>query len=187
VSSNLTLSATLRSNSCSGYTDLVPYKDPAQKREWDRQWVAARRAAWFADKCCVRCSSVDKLRLDHIDAKTKVRRGDHAIWSWTLERREAELAKCQVLCEGCHKTKTRECMEKARGERVGAARLTEADVRAIRVAVAAGATKRGTARRYGVNDRTVRDLCAGRTWLHIKDTEGQADVADGTRLENGRA
>lgn len=31
----------------------------------------------------------------------------HRIWGWSLKRREIELAKCQVLCYNCHKTKTR--------------------------------------------------------------------------------
>ena len=74
-------------------------------REYKRQWRAARRAAYFADKACVRCGSIENLQLDHIDRNTKV---THNIWSWSKERRETELSKCQVLCADCHKIKTNE-------------------------------------------------------------------------------
>lgn len=75
------------------------------KREYQRRWVAERKAAYFADKVCVRCDSVERLRLDHVDPTQKV---SHRIWSWSVARREVELAKCQVLCDPCHKIKTKE-------------------------------------------------------------------------------
>lgn len=81
----------------------MPYKDRATQREYARKWVAARRAEWFADKACVQCGSTDRMELDHIDRFTKV---NHAVWSWTKARREAELAKCQVLCSTHHLEKT---------------------------------------------------------------------------------
>ena len=43
------------------------------------------------------------LEIDHIDRATKIH---HAVWSWSATRRNAELAKCQVLCAECHKKKT---------------------------------------------------------------------------------
>ncbi len=78
------------------------------QREYQRQWIARRRAEFFADKLCVKCGSTEKLELDHIDPTTKVH---HAIWSWTAARREAEIAKCQVLCKSCHWLKTVEDMK----------------------------------------------------------------------------
>lgn len=47
--------------------------------------------------------SSEKLELDHIDPSTRV---SHAVWSWAKNRREEELAKCQVLCHDCHVKKT---------------------------------------------------------------------------------
>ena len=75
----------------------------ADMREYKRNWVAARRGEWMADKSCVQCGSTQSLEVDHIDPTQKV---SHRIWSWAIPRRDAELAKCQILCTECHKAKT---------------------------------------------------------------------------------
>lgn len=79
-----------------------------KKKEYDREWVAKRRAEWFADKCCVVCGATERLELDHINPPTKdpkLKPGT-GLWSWSKERREIELAKCQVLCHQHHLEKT---------------------------------------------------------------------------------
>jgi hypothetical protein len=81
----------------------MPYKDLKVQREYQRRWMAERRAEWLADKACVKCGSVEDLEVDHIDRNQKV---THRVWSWTAARREAELAKCQVLCGSHHLEKT---------------------------------------------------------------------------------
>lgn len=81
----------------------MPYKDPAKQREYQRLWCKKRRDEYFKDKFCVECGSKDNLELDHIDPSTKE---SHSIWSWSLERRTVELAKCQVLCNSDHAKKT---------------------------------------------------------------------------------
>lgn len=68
-------------------------------RDYQRRWIADRRAAFLAGKSCVECGSVDALELDHVDKASKV---DHRIWSWSDDRRSAELAKCRVVCKPCH-------------------------------------------------------------------------------------
>jgi hypothetical protein len=73
-------------------------------RDYQKKWIARRRAEWFKDKKCVKCGSTDRLEIDHIDPKTKV---SHTVWSWAKTRREAELAKCQVLCYEHHLEKTK--------------------------------------------------------------------------------
>jgi 5-methylcytosine-specific restriction endonuclease McrA len=75
----------------------------AYMREYQRKWIAARRAEWFAGKACAMCGSKESLELDHIIPALKV---DNHIWSWSKQRRDEELAKCQALCEECHKKKT---------------------------------------------------------------------------------
>lgn len=65
--------------------------------------VRRNRAAFFEGKSCVKCGVTESLELDHIDPEQKT---EHRIWTWSPERRESELAKCQVLCTDCHKEKT---------------------------------------------------------------------------------
>jgi multidrug efflux pump subunit AcrB len=65
--------------------------------------AAERRRQWLEDKRCAHCGSREKLEVDHIDPKTKV---SHEFWGWPEEERLLELAKCQALCEECHKKKS---------------------------------------------------------------------------------
>lgn len=58
----------------------------------------------MAGKSCVECGATENLEVDHIDPEQKIA---HRIWSWSVPRRDAELAKCQVLCVEHHKAKTR--------------------------------------------------------------------------------
>jgi len=75
----------------------------ADMRKYKRDWVAARRGEWMADKSCLVCGTTELLEVDHIDPTQKVA---HRIWSWAIPRRDAELAKCQVLCRAHHLEKT---------------------------------------------------------------------------------
>lgn len=78
----------------------MPYKDPDLQRKAQREWVARRRAAFFADKACEWCGSAESLELHHRDTSKKE---SHSIWSWSAARRAVEIAKCIVLCNPCHK------------------------------------------------------------------------------------
>jgi hypothetical protein len=94
--------------------DATRRQDPARReylRNYGRAWLAKRRADWLADKACATCGSTERLEIDHIDPATKDpklkgKAGTGRLWSWSDERRQAELAKCQVLCEIHHKMKT---------------------------------------------------------------------------------
>lgn len=67
--------------------------------------VRQRRIDWFKENGpCRKCGSWENLELDHIDPETKT---THNIWSWSEPKRLAELAKCQALCNPCHKEKTK--------------------------------------------------------------------------------
>lgn len=98
------------------------------KREYQRQWIADRRAAFFNGKTCSWCPSTERLELHHLDTS---RKEAHAIWSWSEARRLAEIAKCIVLCRPCH--------ERAHAE----ARRIEAELR----------QPHGTRNRYGMGCR----------------------------------
>jgi hypothetical protein len=135
------------------------YKDPARQRAYQNEWIQRRRREWFKDKTCALCGSAKDLRLDHRDPTIKV---THRIWSWSQERREAELAKCQVLCLSCHRRKT--AAEARRGSRAPGAKLTEAAVRLIRVTDVPGSL---LAAALGVSKSTVYDVREGRTWQHV--------------------
>lgn len=83
----------------------MPFLNHAERLSYSRQWIARRRAEWFAaNGPCRGCGSSDRLELDHVDPAQKV---SHRIWTWSAARREAELAKCQPLCHDCHRAKTR--------------------------------------------------------------------------------
>lgn len=77
----------------------MPYRDRAAQRDYQRRWIAARRAEFFAGKTCLWCGDTDSLELHHADPAKKV---SHSIWSWGEHRRRAEIQKCVVLCQGCH-------------------------------------------------------------------------------------
>ncbi len=81
----------------------MPYRNKNKQREFNRNWIKQRRQVFFNGKICVKCGSESNLHLDHIDRKIKV---SHRIWSWREERRNVEIAKCQILCTTCHKFKT---------------------------------------------------------------------------------
>jgi hypothetical protein len=68
-------------------------------QKYQREWIARRRAEWFKDKRCIDCGKTDNLEIDHRDPSQKV---SHSIWSWSLERRDEEAAKCDVRCHACH-------------------------------------------------------------------------------------
>jgi hypothetical protein len=78
-------------------------RDREKLRKVQREWMRKRRAEFFAGKVCVKCSADKNLELDHIEPADKL---SHCVWSWAKIRREVELAKCQVLCNQCHKAKT---------------------------------------------------------------------------------
>jgi hypothetical protein len=105
------------------------------------------------------------LELDHVDPALKV---SHRVWSWARERREAELAKCQVLCHDCHVAKTAEGNETAvRGERNANAILTSEQVLAIRAAVDGGATQASMAAVHGLSKQTVSEIINRKTWAWL--------------------
>lgn len=82
----------------------MAYKDKNQQRKYQREWIAKRREVWLVENGPCVCGSFDSLEIDHKDRHKKV---THRLWSWTKEKRDVELFKCQVLCAECHQSKTK--------------------------------------------------------------------------------
>ena len=134
-----------------------------EQREYQRKWVARRRAEWFADKACVDCGSIEELQLDHVDPALKV---SHSIWSWSKARRDAETAKCVVRCRPCHVIKTVSNGEKARGERHGAATISSEVIASIRARAAAGERQVDICKDLGLDKRYVSAIVTRRSWKY---------------------
>jgi hypothetical protein len=77
------------------------------------EYYRKRKQALIEDLggCCVQCGSKDQLEIDHRDRTTK-EFDVSKLWGLSKEKQKHELAKCQVLCQKCHKAKSaRECSE----------------------------------------------------------------------------
>ncbi len=136
-------------------------------RNYQREWMARRRAEWFLTRPCVDCGDTEDLQLDHVDASQKV---THAVWSWSKKRRDAELAKCVSRCFFCHQAKTLACGEIVRGEANGRSKFTEAQVLYFRSLRQAGLPYRKIQELTGVDYRTVWHVCKV-GWQHLPPRE----------------
>ena len=84
---------------------MSPIKNPHARRRYHREWIARRRAEYFAGKTCVDCGSTKHLELDSRD---RTAQPNHRIWSWSAARREAELAKYEIRCSSCRRKRIAE-------------------------------------------------------------------------------
>jgi 5-methylcytosine-specific restriction endonuclease McrA len=76
--------------------------------KYKREWLARRRQVFILSRgaICAKCLAINvPFDIDHIDRTLKQHKIS-SIWSLRAEVREAELAKCQLLCKPCHKLKT---------------------------------------------------------------------------------
>lgn len=144
----------------------MPYAELKRQREYQRNWMAKRRADWFAENGpCVDCGALDDLEADHRDPALKI---SHRIWSWSDSRRAAELAKCVVRCAPCHLAKTKgEGSGVIQGERNGRAKMTAAIVVELRRRHAAGEQFKPLAREFGLDKMTIKNAIRRRTWSHV--------------------
>ncbi len=73
----------------------------------------ARRDEWLAKHGpCAKCNTWEDLQVDHIvPRKFQPATKSATIWRLGAERRARELRLCQVLCNSCHKAKTRNDMK----------------------------------------------------------------------------
>lgn len=75
------------------------------RAEYQREWIRKRKALYKAGKVCVQCGSEESLEWHHRNPAEKWTSNP---WSYAKHRLEAELAKCDLLCNECHKEITRE-------------------------------------------------------------------------------
>lgn len=86
-------------------------KDREARNAYMRQYLAkryaGRRAAAVASLggACAICGATEGLEMDHVDPSTKTASIAKLILA-KPERLREELAKCQLLCKGCHGAKT---------------------------------------------------------------------------------
>ncbi len=92
----------------------MPYKDKEAKNKYQVMWANKNRDYWIESQGgkCIKCGNKERLEVDHIDPSKKI---SHRVYSWSKERRDKELSKCQVLCYDCHLFKTLEQRRLRRG------------------------------------------------------------------------
>lgn len=135
----------------------MPYSDLIQQRKYQAEWMARRRANFFAGKECVDCGVKRDLTLDHIDPRAKI---DHRIWSWSQAKRETEISKCMVRCSHCHDVKTR-----LNGDNLPQAQIDFAQATAIRARYKMEQiTQVELAREYGLSRSQVGRIVRFESW-----------------------
>lgn len=125
-----------------------------EKRRLERLAMARERLGGK----CVRCGSVDDLQFDHIVPGSKTRKVSEAT-NWSLERFLAEVDKCQLLCNLCHRLKSVEFRELN-----GGSKLVTENVAFIR---SSGLTHEVLADMFGVSKSTIYRIRSGKTWKEL--------------------
>lgn len=77
------------------------------KRKWDKETYQRQRkeVITLLGGKCVKCGSIDKLEIDHINPKTKTITFTR-LYKSIKEKFYEELKKCQLLCKSCHSYKS---------------------------------------------------------------------------------
>ncbi len=76
----------------------MSYKDLNKQREFQRKWVAQRRAQFFIGKKCSECGSENELLLRGNRRKD----GNHSFFSCSYAKREQLLKKIRIICATCY-------------------------------------------------------------------------------------
>ena len=132
----------------------MPCATKELQREYQRKWMARRRAEYFADKHCLKCDRTDNLEIHHRDPSQKI---SHRIWSWSKKRREEELKKCDVLCADCHPSNP----PILTGEKNGQCKLSDKNMILVKTDLDAGLSCRKVARKYNVAHQHISRIRRG--------------------------
>lgn len=81
----------------------------SEMNRYMKERYARRRDDWIESLGgeCVNCGEKESLEFDHIDPKTKEYSIAKILSGGSAEKVASEMAKCQLLCNPCHKEKTR--------------------------------------------------------------------------------
>ena len=128
---------------------------PEEKREYQRLWIARRRAKYLdREGPCSDCGSGRYLHFHHRDDSQKT---SHRIWSWKEERIEKELAKCKVLCAKCHSKRHSYKLRK----------LSDSQVNAILGAIRSGHGDLRISKDFQIGRSTVYDIRKGKSYQEL--------------------
>jgi hypothetical protein len=164
--------------------------DTPKRFQCPYHWSLAQRLAHYTDRtggedaCWTWTGTVDTWGYGQLTWKNQPHRAHRLAWIATHGPVPVGLSVCHrcdhPLCcnpahlrTGTHQDNMADMVAKGRASRHGAppgernwqAKLTEADVRAIR---AAEGTQRAIAKRFGVSRETVRQVLRGKIWSHVK-------------------
>jgi hypothetical protein len=129
----------------------------AMNREYHRaymkEWYARKKGELVAllGGRCVKCGTTDGLTFDHIDPSTK-KMPIGKMTKYSIEEVREGAMKCQLLCKGCHITKTKANKDNP------SAKLTDEEVTSIRTEYSSGmVSQRALGLKYGVTNSVISE------------------------------
>lgn len=143
------------------------------RRKWFRERYHSRRAEAIRllGSKCVQCNSTDNLEIDHVDPGSKVHKFTYYTYL-SHDKFIEEVGKCQLLCQKCHREKSKIDGSSHKGKRLGEhcnlSKLTELDVIEIRrLAAENDFSYRDIASMFEVSKSNVSLIVRRKTWNHV--------------------
>ena len=143
-------------------------------RKYNRNKYRKRRAevVEILGGKCESCGTTENLEVDHIDPNEKTLNIAKVLHGTKWELIKEELTKCQLLCNTCHRKKSKKdgstFKNVAKGEHVNHAKLKAEDVLNIREKYETGNySQRQLAIMYNVNRSAIHQIVNRITWKHI--------------------
>ena len=154
----------------------MPYKCQERMNIYIGKWRTARKrkAISLLGGKCKKCGSKKQLEFDHIDPDNKLTNVSK-IWTSSEKKFWEEVKKCQLLCNKCHKIKTKE-ENKNRvykpstliGEKSNLSKLKEKQVLEIRKLYTMGKiSSRKLGKKFNVSKSNILAIVSRKTWSHI--------------------
>ena len=127
------------------------------KREWYRNYYAKRRQEYILllGGKCSKCSSTENLEFDHKDRSSKTF-AISKLLTYSKKRVSEELAYCQLLCEECHREKSRSELRGEPSHNKGKTKLTADVIGELQQRRASGARISQLSQEFQISRSTVR-------------------------------